>query len=102
MNPTLNSLPSHKQTREILLREIQELEEKLNQEQRRIYHDLPERNLPMKRLQLRAMMGLVTRSEAIKAKCQQCVAYQNLKEEIGDCVATSCALWHFRPYRNKQ
>lgn len=37
---------------------------------------------------------------AIKAKCQNCMGYEQYVERIRECTASStCPLWHYRPYQ---
>jgi len=40
-----------------------------------------------------------TPKEIYKAKCLDCVAFENTKEEIGGCTVRTCPIWHNRPYR---
>jgi len=45
-----------------------------------------------------------TRLHAIHAHCYQCVGAGTdswWKTEIGNCQITECALWDFRPYKNR-
>jgi hypothetical protein len=36
---------------------------------------------------------------AIKAKCQECVGYEDVTESIRSCRVHRCALWAYRPYQ---
>jgi hypothetical protein len=37
---------------------------------------------------------------AIKAQCQQCVGYENVRTSIKDCDSTACPLFAYRPYQD--
>ena len=39
--------------------------------------------------------------ESVKAKCLNCVGYENVTDQIGQCEITTCGLWHLRPYQTK-
>jgi hypothetical protein len=49
-----------------------------------------------------ACEGTASPREAIKAKCYECVGYQNVKESIGGCTGYGCPLWAYRPYADGQ
>lgn len=53
-----------------------------------------------KKIYVRASMGKSTRSDAIKAKCLDCSAWN--KEEIRHCKVYTCPLHKFRPYKEKE
>lgn len=48
-----------------------------------------------------------TRSQAIKAKCAECVGCTvdntepGFRNTIRDCTSKTCPLWSFRPYQKK-
>lgn len=50
---------------------------------------------------LKVMAGTAPPRRAIKMKCFECVGFQDLKNMVGNCTATSCPLWQYRPYKNK-
>lgn len=50
------------------------------------------------RLVTRHRDGSLTRAQAIKLKCLQCVGFENVSEAIGNCRAYLCPLWFHRPY----
>jgi hypothetical protein len=52
-------------------------------------------------LYLKARSGEASPREVIKAACQQCVNYEDVKNMVGDCTATTCVRWQVRPYQNK-
>ena len=41
-----------------------------------------------------------SRASAVKLKCLECSGFY--KEEVRNCPISSCALWHFRPYKKKE
>jgi len=48
---------------------------------------------------IKSLLGKATPRESIKAKCLDCVGFENAKIEIGDCVTKTCPLWQHRPYQ---
>lgn len=46
--------------------------------------------------------GLATRSQAIRAKCYECVKYEDVQNNVGGCTATTCPLWNFRPMQKRK
>lgn len=48
-----------------------------------------------------------TRSNAIKAKCVECMGCTNyhlepgFREEVRNCTSTSCPLYRYRPYQRR-
>lgn len=50
----------------------------------------------------RAYAGTGSKSNAIKAKCLECVGYEDVKENIGGCECFTCPLWSYRPYQTKE
>lgn len=48
---------------------------------------------------LRALLGQIPRSTAIRVKCLQCCNYE--RETIKTCSVLTCALWPVRPYQDK-
>ena len=47
---------------------------------------------------VRAMTGKSMKA-AIRAACQECVGYQDCKEQIGGCTDPACPLYPYRPYQ---
>ena len=47
----------------------------------------------------RALRGVSGKAAAVKAKCQECVNYEEVKDRVGNCTAWTCPLWRFRPYQ---
>jgi len=47
----------------------------------------------------RALRGVSGKAAAVKAKCQECVNYEEVRERVGNCTAWTCPLWRFRPYQ---
>ena len=50
-------------------------------------------------LWLKATGGECSPRQAIKAKCQQCVGYEDTVQRVRDCTTSKCPLWTFRPYQ---
>lgn len=40
-----------------------------------------------------------SRARAIKMKCLECVNFEDVRQNVGECKAKSCALWSFRPFQ---
>jgi len=47
----------------------------------------------------KALTGLGSAKSAIKAKCHECVGYDETKERISKCSNKRCALLAYRPYQ---
>ncbi len=47
---------------------------------------------------MRSVAGTCSPRQAIKAKCQSCVGYEDSTERIRYCSSYLCPLWSFRPY----
>lgn len=60
---------------------------------------IPER---YKRISARAIMGECPPSQAIKAKCLDCVGWELPIENIGKCRAKTCPLHSYRPYQKNE
>jgi len=52
-------------------------------------------------LQIKAANGKCSPRQAIKAKCQECVGFENVSDGVKNCTAKTCPLWRFRPYTGK-
>lgn len=50
---------------------------------------------------LKAVLGLSAPRAAIKAKCEDCVGYEEIQARVGDCQSFSCPIWFHRPYQTK-
>ena len=50
----------------------------------------------------RAFEGTASPRGAIKAKCLECVGYEDVKETIGGCTCYGCPIWAYRPYQTKE
>jgi len=48
----------------------------------------------------KALRGLLAPRSAIKAKCQECVNWEDIRLRVGQCQARGCPLWSLRPYQN--
>lgn len=42
-----------------------------------------------------------SRAEAVKAKCIDCMGFENVANRVRECSAVTCPLYHFRPYQDK-
>lgn len=51
------------------------------------------------KIQKDAAEGIVSPRQAIKARCQQCVCFEDTVARIRDCNVKLCALWAYRPYQ---
>ncbi len=49
----------------------------------------------------RALEGKAPKAGAIKAKCLECVGFEEAQERIRNCTVTRCPLWSYRPYQTK-
>lgn len=50
---------------------------------------------------VKAVLGLASRKVCIRAQCEQCVGWEDVRPRVGGCRSFSCALWRFRPYQPK-
>lgn len=50
-----------------------------------------------KRLFSRVLGGQSTATEAIKAKCFDCVGFEDIEGSVYGCKAHTCPLWAWRP-----
>ncbi len=48
-------------------------------------------------LHAKAILGESSLREAIKAKCYDCSAWDNVSENVGNCTVRRCPLWAYRP-----
>lgn len=55
-----------------------------------------------RRLYSQAIRGKASPRQAIKAKCQNCMGYEEFRVRIAECTAeATCPLWPYRPYQAK-
>lgn len=47
-----------------------------------------------------AFRGELSPLKAIRAMCEHCVGYANVREEISGCRGSRCPLYAYRPYQN--
>ncbi len=50
---------------------------------------------------LKASRGEAGYAGAVKAKCQECVGFEDIAERVGGCTAYRCPLWKYRPHQDK-
>jgi hypothetical protein len=50
-------------------------------------------------LYLKVSVGEASPRQAIKAKCQECVGYEDVTAAIPACTVFKCPLWAYRPYQ---
>jgi len=72
--------------------------ENLDEARRRMVLGAPKRNQP---LYAKVLSNEASRPEAMKAKCQECVGFEEVIISIKECTVYSCPLWHHRPYQDK-
>lgn len=49
----------------------------------------------------RALLKSSGKANALKAKCQECVGYEDVPDRVRNCTEWKCPLWQFRPYQEK-
>lgn len=49
----------------------------------------------------RVISGEASYRQAIKAKCQECLGWEDAVRGIRNCTARTCPLWPYRPYQEK-
>lgn len=52
-------------------------------------------------LYVRAHSFRASPRQAIKAKCQNCVCYEDARNRISECSTFTCPLWPYRPYQSR-
>lgn len=50
---------------------------------------------------VRALQGR-SKAAGIKAKCQDCVGWEDVAKNVSTCKAVTCPLWPYRPYQKHQ
>lgn len=44
----------------------------------------------------------ISRKQSMKAKCLECVGWEEPRERIRECKASACPLWAWRPYQKTE
>lgn len=47
----------------------------------------------------KSVLGIASPRAAIKARCEDCVGYEQLPESIRSCTAVACPTWAYRPHQ---
>lgn len=50
---------------------------------------------------IKALLGEASAKVSIRAQCEQCVGWEEVKLRVGGCRAFGCALHHLRPYQDR-
>lgn len=50
----------------------------------------------------RALLGELSAKGAIRAHCESCVGYEDVKPRVGGCASHGCPLHAYRPYQPKE
>lgn len=99
MNNNINNLKAPKpQTREDLDAKISELVRGLNDRQTKQVEICPR---PYRLRYARALVREIPPATAIRAKCEECVGWEDVHDRVGSCTVTICPLWKFRPYQTE-
>ena len=88
-----------KRAAERLAKSVAEFEKSATDYQKKFYSKIPTR---YRRGWLAAFLGVATKRAAIAAKCHDCVAFESVQENVGDCRAMTCPLWKYRPHQKKK
>lgn len=48
---------------------------------------------------IKALLGLSSPKVAVRAHCEQCVGWEDVKTRVGDCRSHACPLHHYRPHQ---
>lgn len=51
---------------------------------------------------IRALLGTLSPRQAIRAKCVECVGYEDVRSRVSGCTTSICPLWAFRPYQSDE
>jgi hypothetical protein len=51
---------------------------------------------------IKALQGKASLRNAIKAKCSECVGFQDIRVRVGGCTVYGCPLWSYRPFQDAQ
>lgn len=46
--------------------------------------------------------GGKSKATAIKAKCIDCMGYEDVKTRVSECASEICPLWPYRPYQKSK
>lgn len=98
MNPKIKDMPS-KEKRMIAAARFNETFESLSEKLKQRVSSTPKN---YQGSYARALAGEANLRQSIKAKCQECVGFENVRDEVGNCKVFTCPLWHHRPYTKKQ
>lgn len=49
----------------------------------------------------KAASGEASPRQAIKAKCQECVGFEDVGNRVGGCTCYKCPLFKYRPYQDR-
>jgi hypothetical protein len=62
-----------------------------------------EKNVLASRMKMfeRVMFGKASPRTAIKAKCYECVSFEDIAHTVYECRSFTCPLWRFRPVASK-
>jgi hypothetical protein len=52
-------------------------------------------------LYLAAFRAECSPRQALKAKCQSCVGWEQAPDRIRECAVFACPIWSFRPYQKR-
>lgn len=94
MNPTIQEMASTEKRRISDARFMQDLE-KLSDKLRQRVLSVPKN---YQRNYARALAGRANLRQSIRSKCCECVGFENVLQEVGNCKVFTCPLWHHRPY----
>lgn len=73
------------------------MSKQLTEKQKEIIAKLP---LSRQKLTERAYAGIASPRQAIKAKCMECVNYEDVVNSVGGCAITRCPLNAYRPFQD--
>lgn len=71
---------------------------RLSPRQARQYGYVPPR---YQRSWLNAVLGESSSKKCIRAKCQECVGWEDVNVRVSTCDIDTCALWAQRPYQSQ-
>jgi hypothetical protein len=81
------------------LKESQDFIENSEPHLSNFYKLIPDR---LKKAWMKSYKGEASKTQAIKAKCYECVGFENAVEEIRNCAIRTCPLNAYRPYQKKR
>lgn len=83
--------------REAFDRRLIELKSKLPPRSTALVEAIPVKHRGM---HAKALLKECSPAAAIKAKCHDCVGWEDVQKAIGGCSSYACPLWQWRPYRD--